>query len=244
MGAEGNVRNLLVSDLHYDLRQFDWVLENAPDHDVVAIAGDLLDIASPVPLQAQIAAASAFLGNLAKLTTVAVCSGNHDLDHRRVDGEKETRWLSDLGIPGVHVDGQTLELPAARMSVLAWWEGAHTRQRIEEQLAATHPDDVRRWIWLYHSPPEGALSWTGVRHFGDSVVAEWIDRWQPGYVLCGHIHQSPFTQVGSWCEQRGTTWIFNAGRERAREPVRIEIDLNEAEAAWISQVATERVSLA
>lgn len=234
---------LLVSDLHYDLRQFDWVVRQAGEHDLVAIAGDLLDIASPVPVQAQIVAASAFLGELARRTTVAVCSGNHDLDHRRPDGEKETRWLSDVDIPDVHVDGSSFALGNRRVSVLAWWEGDHTRRRIEEQLETSRPEDSRQWIWLYHSPPEGPLSWTGVRHFGDSVVARWIDRWQPGMVLCGHIHQSPFTDVGSWWEQRGATWIFNAGRERGHEPVRVEIDVDAGHATWVSRAAVDSVSL-
>ena len=235
---------LLVSDLHYDLRQFDWVIQQAEDHDLVAIAGDLLDIASPVPIQAQIAAASAFLGELAKRTTVAVCSGNHDLDHRRPDGEKETRWLAEADLPQVHVDGSTFQLGSCRVSVLAWWEGEQTRRRIEDQLTATPREDGRDWIWLYHSPPEGALSWTGVKHFGDGVVAEWIDRFGPDIVLCGHIHQSPFTDEGSWWERRGPTWVFNAGREHAHEPVRIEIDLDAGAATWVSQGAAETVSLA
>ena len=43
------VRALLVSDLHYDLRKLDWVLEQAVDVDLLVVAGDLLNIASSVP---------------------------------------------------------------------------------------------------------------------------------------------------------------------------------------------------
>ena len=39
---------LLVSDLHHRLRQFDWLRRAAAGVDVVAIAGDLLDVRSPV----------------------------------------------------------------------------------------------------------------------------------------------------------------------------------------------------
>jgi Icc-related predicted phosphoesterase len=235
---------LLVSDLHYDLRQFDWVLERADRHDLVVIAGDLLDIASLVPVQAQIAAVSAFLRDLAARSTVAACSGNHDLDRRRDDGEKETRWLLDLDIDGLHVDGTDFRFGELLVSVLAWWEGDRTRALIERQLAAAEPADSSRWLWIYHSPPEGALSWTGARHFGDGIGAEWIDRYQPGFVLCGHIHQSPFTDVGSWCERRGRTWVFNAGRERSDAPVHVEIDLEAGEASWVSREHREQVALA
>jgi hypothetical protein len=33
------VRILLVSDLHYALPQFDWVVDHAPDFDLVVVAG-------------------------------------------------------------------------------------------------------------------------------------------------------------------------------------------------------------
>ena len=39
---------LLVSDLHYKLKQLDWIVSVAGDFDLVVAAGDLLDIASIV----------------------------------------------------------------------------------------------------------------------------------------------------------------------------------------------------
>jgi len=39
---------LLTSDLHYTLKQFDWVISVAQNFDVVVIAGDHLDISSTV----------------------------------------------------------------------------------------------------------------------------------------------------------------------------------------------------
>ncbi len=46
---------LLVSDLHYALKQYDWVTNASKDFDVVVIAGDHLDISSVVEPRAQIA---------------------------------------------------------------------------------------------------------------------------------------------------------------------------------------------
>ena len=37
------MRILLTSDLHYKLRQFDWLFQAAPDFDAVVIAGDHID---------------------------------------------------------------------------------------------------------------------------------------------------------------------------------------------------------
>ena len=47
------MRILHVSDLHYRLRQFDWLMAAAPAVDAVVIAGDLLDVRSPVALDVQ-----------------------------------------------------------------------------------------------------------------------------------------------------------------------------------------------
>ena len=48
------MRMLLVSDLHYTLKQFDWLVGAAADYDLVVVAGDLLDIGSRVEPDAQI----------------------------------------------------------------------------------------------------------------------------------------------------------------------------------------------
>jgi len=42
------MRLLLVSDLHYSLPLFDWVVDVAGDFDIVVMAGDHLDLASLV----------------------------------------------------------------------------------------------------------------------------------------------------------------------------------------------------
>ena len=74
------MRLLLVSDLHYTLKQLDWVASSAPDYDLVVIAGDLLDISSVVAADAQIAMVLEYLARVASTTQLVVCSGNHDLD--------------------------------------------------------------------------------------------------------------------------------------------------------------------
>ena len=68
------MRWLLVSDLHYGLRQFDWVAEVAPDFDVVVIAGDLLDLRSVVPIPAQSVAIAAQLARIGSRGIVAAAS--------------------------------------------------------------------------------------------------------------------------------------------------------------------------
>lgn len=48
------MRILLVSDLHYALPQLDWLVRVTPNYDLVVVAGDLLDISSPVAIDAQV----------------------------------------------------------------------------------------------------------------------------------------------------------------------------------------------
>ena len=92
------MRLLLVSDLHYRLRQLDWLAGAVTDEalavDACIIAGDLLDIRSGVPLNAQMTALTEQLRALSARTRLLVASGNHDLNGRDAAGEKAATWLA------------------------------------------------------------------------------------------------------------------------------------------------------
>ena len=47
------MRILSVSDLHYRLPHYDWLVETAEQVDAMVIAGDLVDVVSPVPHDVQ-----------------------------------------------------------------------------------------------------------------------------------------------------------------------------------------------
>src|SRR5882672_12910420 len=96
---------LLVSDLHYTLKQLDWVTSVAADFDLVVVAGDSLDIGSIVEPDAQIAVILEYLSRIAAKTTVVACSGNHDLNARNEHGERAAQWLDAARASGVYVDG-------------------------------------------------------------------------------------------------------------------------------------------
>src|SRR6478736_1859417 len=84
MRQDQRMRILVVSDLHYRLRHFDWL---------VALVGDLADVVSPVPHEVQIVVLTNYLGLLAARTTVFAASGNHDLDGPGQHGEQVASWL-------------------------------------------------------------------------------------------------------------------------------------------------------
>jgi len=235
---------LLVSDLHYTLKQFDWVAAVAGEFDLVVIAGDHLDISSTVTLDAQVIVILSYLRRLHEKTTLLVCSGNHDLNARSEDNEKFARWMSRVRQLGVPSDGECLEIGDTLFTICPWWDGPHARERVDEQLARDARQRGRHWIWIYHSPPDDSpVSWGGQRHFGDADLVRWIRQHGPDMVLTGHIHQSPFRTGGSWVDRIDDTWIFNPGRQIGPVPTHVIVDTDARQASWNSLAGSESIAL-
>jgi len=238
------VRILLVSDLHYHLPQWDWVVGEAAGYDLVVVAGDLLDISSSVPLHSQIVVVLHYLSLLRQAGTTVVVSGNHDLTGPDAAGEQSAPWLAEARAAGIPTDGDSLSIDGTLVTACPWWDGPVGRARVEAQLAADAPRRPAWWVWVYHWPPLGSPTcWTGQRSYGDPDLVGWIERFAPQVVLTGHVHQSPFTPDGSWIDRVGETWIFNAGRQIGPEPAHIELDLDGGRAVWHSLMGTEDADL-
>jgi Icc-related predicted phosphoesterase len=238
------MRILLVSDLHYTLRQFDWLVDAAPRYDLVVVAGDLLDINSAVAVHPQSVVVLNYLSLLGEGGRVAVGSGNHDLTGPDDAGEQSALWLERARSAGVPTDGDSLAIDDTLITVCPWWDGPTGRERVERHLAADAGRRPEHWIWVYHWPPLGSPTcWTGHRDYGDADLTGWIDRFRPDIVLAGHVHQAPFTPDGSWADRIGDTWVFNAGRQIGPVPARIELDTTVGAATWTSLMGSESVSL-
>jgi Icc-related predicted phosphoesterase len=238
------VRLLLVADLHYALPQFDWVVAQAPGYDLVVLAGDHLDLASAVPLEAQSVVVLKYLQLLHETGAVAVSSGNHDLTGPDAAGEQSALWLDTARALGVPTDGESLRIGDTLVTICPWWDGPRGREALEHQLKAESHVRPARWVWVYHWPPVGSpTSWTGRRHYGDTDLPEWIDRFQPDAVLCGHVHEPPFKPDGGWADRIGDTWVFNAGRQIGTVPAHIEIDFDVGTARWWSLLGEEHLRL-
>jgi Icc-related predicted phosphoesterase len=239
------MRCLVVADLHYSLPQFDWLLQAAPQFDLVIFAGDALDIGSIVDFRAQIVVVQKYLAMLASVTRVVVCSGNHDLDARNDEGEKVPRWLEDLRAHDIVCDGESFSIGDVLFTVCPWWDGPIVKQRIADQLEADGARRAGKWIWIHHAPPANSpVSWGGKRFFGDPDLVEWIARHRPDLVISGHVHQSPFVRDGSWFDRLGATWAFNVGHQFGRPPAHMVLDLASNEAFWMSAAGAERLDLA
>ncbi|MFQ3243175.1 MAG: putative MPP superfamily phosphohydrolase [Lentimonas sp.] len=67
--------------------------DSADRFDLVVVAGDRLDIASIVPLQAQIIVVRKYLQRLTPQVPIPVCSGNHDILSQDDTQTRDAAWL-------------------------------------------------------------------------------------------------------------------------------------------------------
>jgi Icc-related predicted phosphoesterase len=238
------VRILSVSDLHYRLPHYDWLVEAARDVDVVVLAGDLADVVNPVPVEVQSVVLTTYLQRLAEQAPVVVSSGNHDLDGPGVLGEQVAGWLRRAADDRVLTDGGSRDLDGVRFTACPWWDGPLTRDEVEAQLVAAAEDRPDTWVWVYHSPPAGTpLCRDRKREFPDHDLAAWIARFEPDVVLCGHIHQAPWVEGGSWHARLGRTSVFNAGKQIGPVPPHVTIDTVAGTAHWFGVFGSETVDL-
>ena len=234
------MRFLLVSDLHYALKQYDWTVSVASNFDVVVIAGDHLDIASRVDGGVQVVVILKYLKRLMGCSQLIVSSGNHDLDARDDSGERVARWINQVRQLGVPTDGDSVMVGATLVTICPWWDGSNVRRTVQEQIERDATKPRNSWIWVYHAPPSGSPTcWDGRRAYGDDELATWIKKFQPDFVLAGHIHQAPFAKGGSWADRIGTTWVFNCGRQIGPIPTHIVVDTEAREAKWHSLAGAE-----
>jgi len=229
------VKFLFVADLHFALKQYDWIVANSRGCDLIVIGGDLLDLASALDIDTQIGVVEKYLHLLRKNAPVAVCSGNHDGDSRNAGDESVAQWLQETRGEGIYVDGDSFDLGGARFTICPWWDGPISRAQVDMQLEREAARPHGRWIWIYHAPPTGSrTAWTGKKEIGDGYLHAWIDRYRPDMVLSGHIHNAPFYERGSWVDRIGPTWVFNPGRVTGAEPASLTIDLDAQQAEWRS----------
>ena len=238
------MRILAVSDLHYRLPHYDWLVRASADADVVALCGDLADVVNPVPIDVQAVVLGKYLTALSGNAVVLAASGNHDLDGPGEHGEQVAGWLRRVADERVRTDGASVDLDGVRFTIWPWWDGPLTRAEVGRQLEAAAGDRPAVWIWLYHAPPAGTpLCRDGRREFPDHDLAAWIEQHQPDMVLCGHIHQAPWVDGGSWRARLGRTWVFNPGKQIGPVPPHITVDTETRTADWFGVFDREVVQL-
>ena len=239
-----SMKILVVSDLHYRLKQFDWLTDQASNYDAMIIAGDMLDISSYLDLSVQIVVIKKCLKNIGEKTPLMVCSGNHDGNEKNDVDEFIAPWLQEARDEQVHVDGDNIFFGDTLFTIFPWWDGDVTKQEVSKQFEQASKLQFDKWIWIYHAPPDNSsTSWVGNRFIGDSELNKWIEKYEPNLVVSGHIHESPFKTNGSWVDQIGRTWVLNAGSHIGDVPAHIILDLEAMNAEWYSLAGSENRQL-
>lgn len=234
------MRIIIASDLHYRLKQFDWLTSQADNYDAMIIAGDMLDISSHLDLDVQITVMKKYLSGIAQKAPLLVCSGNHDGNEKNEADEFIAPWLQSAKADRVHVDGDSVLFGDTLFTIVPWWDGEVTKKDVAEQFEKASRGEFKKWVWVYHAPPDNSpTSWVGKRFIGDAELNQWIEQYKPDLVLTGHIHESPFKKDGSWVDRIGDTWIFNSGSHIGDIPAHIIIDLEQMNAEWYSLAGSE-----
>jgi len=229
------MRLLFVADLHYELKQYDWLLAHAEEFDAVIIGGDLLELCAILEPDVQVVIVEKYLARLCQKRPVLVCSGNHDGNTRSAADESICSWLPEMRMRQLYVDGDSLELGDALITICPWWDGPVSRAEVAALLTRDARRPKRRWVWVHHSPPDQSpVSWAGKKYGGDEFLLKWIAEHQPDLVLSGHIHNAPFVGKGSWHDRLGKTWVFNPGRQIGACPAHLIFDLDKMSVEWIS----------
>ena len=234
------MRLLLTSDLHRHGKKLLWLLDEAPEHDALLVAGDLLDIFSKTSFTEQKSGALRWKDTFLKSgKSFAWCSGNHDFfngDHTPMSAASPLWMREKPSTKSFVTDGESrlLETPDCRIAITTLPWPVHGGDLVVDGYRTTYLDFAKHllqagrkikeeegvpWIVLNHEPPgETPLSATYEAPEAD-FARRMIEAAKPDFSLHGHIHQAPTAKGGSWIWQVGETVSFNPGQSLPGEPL-------------------------
>lgn len=190
------MRLLVFSDIHGDKAALERLMETEADY--YFAAGDLANWGRGLELLAP--------AMQKRAERMYVIPGNH---------ESETdiaRFCEQYGFRNFHC--QSIQLASHTIAGLGYSNptpfntpGEYTEQELAERLekfAGIHP-----LILVCHTPPKNSqLDRAGEgQHYGSTAVREFIEKNQPEYFYCGHIHEAAGKQ-----ETIGRTQGWNVGK--------------------------------
>jgi uncharacterized protein len=137
---------------------------------------------------------------------VYVIPGNHE------SAQQITDLCARFGLNDFH--GGQLELDGFHVIGLGYSNrtpfdtpGEYSEEELEQRLHAF--DGVKPMIAICHVPPHGTMldRITNLRHAGSKSMRQFLQREQPRYFFCGHIHEAAGAQ-----EKLGETSAMNVGK--------------------------------
>jgi hypothetical protein len=215
------------------------VERRAVEFDIVAIAGDLLDVFHPVPAHTQIIKARTRLESLAGKAYVVLCSSNHDSLDLPVDPPRGPvpKWMAGLdAISSLLSDGRTRiikdRLVVTTLSYLSTehqkrpWLTEGNRLRIQTGLP---------WLVLHHYPPP-PYQGTGPEELSAGKL---LKEFEPTFWLSGRFYEEPYQKEFVWFQRINRTIALNAVQypmtaAPSDTPSHIILDLTKASATRYS----------
>lgn len=188
---------LIFSDIHSDARALERLMSTEADY--YFCAGDLVNWSRNMDAMGEI---------LKKRSDrVYVIPGNHETDSQVTD--LCTRFgLNDfhgghIELDGFHVIGLGYSNPTPFDT-----PGEYSEAELERRLHAF--DGLKPMIAICHAPPQGTMldRITNLRHAGSKSMRQFLQREQPRYFFCGHIHEAAGAQ-----DKLGETSAMNVGRK-------------------------------
>lgn len=191
------MRLLIFSDIHGDQAALQRLMQQEADY--YFAAGDLANWGRGLePLGAIMQP---------RADRVYVIPGNHESE------DDIARWCDRFGFHNFH--GQTKRMGNYTVAALGYSNptpfntpGEYSEAELAARLAPF--EGLAPLLLICHAPPKGTkLDRAGPgEHFGSQSVRDFIERQQPDYFYCGHIHEA----AGS-TEQIGHTQCFNVGKQ-------------------------------
>jgi Icc-related predicted phosphoesterase len=187
---------LIFSDIHGDIRALERIV--AQPADLYIAAGDLSNFGKGMD---QCAAVLAGLGE-----RLWVLPGNHETheqtsafckQHGFVDFHRQVRSIGSAHWAGLGYSNITpFNTP-----------GEYSEEEIEQALTAF--DGLRPLYLVVHFPPHGTKldEFAPGKHAGSPALRDWVERAQPAYLFCGHIHET-----AGLTDRIGATQCINVGK--------------------------------
>ncbi len=138
---------------------------------------------------------------------VYVIPGNHE------SAQQISDFCGKFGLHDFH--GGRIEVSGFQVTGLGYSNptpfdtpGEYSEQELEEKLHAF--DGLKPMISICHVPPYGTMldRITNLRHAGSKAMRGFLQREQPRYFFCGHIHEA----AGA-AEKLGETSAMNVGKK-------------------------------
>jgi len=191
------VKLLFFSDIHSDASALRRLMEIEADYYICA--GDLVNFGRQLDAMGEILKERA--------GKVYVIPGNHETDRQVTD------FCGRYGLRDFH--GTTFQAGDFHVAGLGYSNptpfdtpGEYSEQELEQKLHAF--DGLKPLIAVCHAPPYGTMldRITNLRHAGSKAVRDFLQREQPRYFFCGHIHEAAGAQ-----DKLGTTSAMNLGKK-------------------------------